>query len=118
MRTPIVVDRRQATPLHRQIYEQWRTGILGGRFSAGDRMPSTRELAASLRVSRATVATAYDQLMAEGYLDTQHGSGTFVCRDLPGTPVRAVRFQPAARRDGPPLHLSSFANRLAPLSWR
>jgi len=94
MRTPIVVDRRQATPLHRQIYEQWRTGILGGRFSAGDRMPSTRELASALRVSRATIATAYDQLMAEGYLDTQHGSGTFVCRDLPDTPVRAPDRRP------------------------
>ena len=70
MRTSIVIDRRQAAPLHRQIYEQWRAGILGGRFAPGDRMPSTRELAVALKVSRATVATAYDQLMAEGYLDT------------------------------------------------
>ena len=69
-------------------------------------MPSTRELAAALRVSRATVATAYDQLIAEGYLDTQHGSGTFVCRDLPDTAVRAAgRAGPgaASRHSGPPL---------------
>ena len=85
MRTPIVVNRRLAIPLHRQIYDAWRTGILDGRFARGDRMPSSRELAAALRVSRATVAAAYDQLIAEGYLDTQHGSGTFVCRDLPDT---------------------------------
>ena len=53
MRTPIVVDRRQAAPLHRQIYEQWRAGILDGRFSPGDRMPSTRELAlGAARVAR------------------------------------------------------------------
>ena len=118
MRTPIVIDRRQATPLHRQIYEQWRTGILGGRFSAGDRMPSSRELASALRVSRATVATAYDQLMAEGYLDTQHGSGTFVCRDLPDTPVRRARPQAASRRSDTAVRLSSFASRLGPLTWR
>jgi GntR family transcriptional regulator/MocR family aminotransferase len=118
LRTPIVVDRRQATPLHRQIYEQWRTGILGGRFSAGDRMPSTRELAAALRVSRATVATAYDQLMAEGYLDTQHGSGTFVCRDLPDTPVRSARPQAALRRADTAVRLSAFASRLGPVTWR
>ena len=118
MRTPIVVDRRQATPLHRQVYEQWRAGILNGRFSPGDRLPSTRELANALRVSRATVATAYEQLMAEGYLDTQHGSGTFVCRALPDTPTRGTRPHAAARRADAPVHLSAFANRLTPLAWR
>jgi GntR family transcriptional regulator / MocR family aminotransferase len=118
MRTPIVIDRRHAMPLHRQIYEQWRAGILGGRFPAGDRMPSSRELAAALRVSRATVAAAYDQLMAEGYLDTQHGSGTFVCRDLPDTPVRHASPQTAARRPPAPVRLSAFASRLAPITSR
>jgi GntR family transcriptional regulator / MocR family aminotransferase len=118
MRTPIVVDRRHSAPLYRQVYEQWRTGILSGRFSPGDRMPSTRELAAALRVSRATVAAAYEQLMAEGYLDTKHGSGTFVCRALPDTPTRSTRPQAAARRPDAPVHLSAFANRLTPLAWR
>ena len=118
MRTPIVVDRRQVAPLHRQIYEQWRAGILGGRFAPGDRMPSTRELAAALRVSRATVATAYDQLMAEGYLDTQHGSGTFVCRDLPDAPVRAASLPASTRLTEKPVHLSAFAARLSPITWR
>ena len=49
MRTPIVVNRRLAIPLHRQIYDAWCTGILDGRFARGDRMPSSRELAAALR---------------------------------------------------------------------
>ncbi|HEV8395962.1 MAG TPA: PLP-dependent aminotransferase family protein [Vicinamibacterales bacterium] len=120
MRTPIVVDRRLAAPLHRQIYEQWRAGILGGRFAPGDRMPSTRELAVALRVSRATVATAYDQLMAEGYLDTQHGSGTFVCRDLPDVPVRAAAEAPLARTRAAnsSIRVSAFASRLEPVQWR
>jgi len=82
-------------------------------------MPSTRELAAALRVSRATVATAYDQLMAEGYLDTQHGSGTFVCRDLPDVPVGAAAAAPARPRAAqPPMQVSAFAARLAPVKWR
>jgi GntR family transcriptional regulator/MocR family aminotransferase len=117
VRTPIVIDRRQAAPLHRQIYEQWRAGILGGRLAPGERMPSSRELATALRVSRATVATAYDQLMAEGYLDSQHGSGTFVCRDLPERAMRPGR--PAvARRAERPARVSAFATRLAPVTSR
>jgi len=112
-----VIDRRQAAPLHRQIYEQWRAGILGARFAPGERMPSTRELAAALRVSRATVATAYDQLMAEGYLDTQHGSGTFVCRDLPERAMRPAR-PTVPRRTERPARVSAFATRLAPVTSR
>ena len=120
MRTPIVVDRRHAAPLHRQIYDQWRAGILSGRFMPGDRMPSSRELAVALRVSRATVATAYDQLMAEGYLDTQHGSGTFVCRDLPDVAVRpsGATAHAKSRALHPPIPVSAFASRLAPVKWR
>ena len=90
MRTPITLDRRRDTPLHRQVYEEWRRGILAGRFAAGDRMPSTRELAEALGVARATVASAYDQLVAEGYLEGHHGSGTFVSQDLPERGVLQV----------------------------
>jgi len=116
VRTPIVVNRRLPIPLHRQIYEEWRTGILEGRFARGDRMPSTRELAAALRVSRATVAAAYEQLIAEGYLDAQHGSGTFVCRDLPDSPVKPARPAAAGKPARPPVRLSAFARRLAPMA--
>lgn len=78
-----IIDRTLATPLHRQVYEQWRKGILTGRFRAGERVPSTRELGASLGVSRGTISQAWDQLIAEGYLETAPGSGTYVCRELP-----------------------------------
>jgi len=117
MRTPIVVNRRLPVPLHRQIYDAWRDGILEGRFARGDRMPSSRELAAALRVSRATVATAYEQLIAEGYLDTQRGSGTFVCRDLPDAPVQRLGAS-GARKAPAPARVSAFARRLAPIKWR
>ncbi|HEV3331404.1 MAG TPA: PLP-dependent aminotransferase family protein [Bryobacteraceae bacterium] len=83
MRLAAILDHASSTPLHRQIYEQWRRGILTGRFRRGDPVPSTRELALTLEVSRSTVTEAYAQLLAEGYLETSHGSGTFVCRNLP-----------------------------------
>jgi GntR family transcriptional regulator / MocR family aminotransferase len=78
-----LIDRTSETPLRRQVYEQWREGILGGRFRPGEAVPSTRELADTLEVARSTVTEAYEQLIAEGYLETARGSGTFVCRELP-----------------------------------
>lgn len=82
MRAAIAIDNTSGVPIHRQIYEAWRRGILAGRFRKGDRVPSSRELALALRVSRSTVTQAYEQLFAEGYLQTARGSGTFVRGDL------------------------------------
>jgi GntR family transcriptional regulator / MocR family aminotransferase len=76
MRVAMTLQRASPVPLHRQIYEQWRTGILTGRSHGGERVPSTRELAATLAVSRSTITESYEQLIAEGYLDAAHGSGT------------------------------------------
>lgn len=78
-------------PVHRQIYESWRRAILSGRPGPGDRLPSSRELAATLAVSRSTVTQAYEQLIAEGYLQALHGAGTFVCRELPDRSIPAQR---------------------------
>src|SRR5262249_32804989 len=65
MSVPFVLDRASRLPLHRQIYEAWRTGILSGRFRAGERVPSSRALTATYDVARVTVSAAYDQLLAE-----------------------------------------------------
>jgi GntR family transcriptional regulator / MocR family aminotransferase len=92
MPAAFVLDRTAASPLHRQIYEQWREGILSGRFRRAERVPSTRELSTELAVSRSTVTIAYEQLIAEGYLEAARGSGTFVCHELPN-------HQQAPRRD-------------------
>jgi GntR family transcriptional regulator/MocR family aminotransferase len=111
MQVPILLERRSRVPLHRQIYDRWREGILSGRFAAGTKVPSTRELAAMLSVARATVTTAYDQLTAEGYLESSHGSGTFVSRALPDQPATRIRVavDPASR---PAIRLSRYAVRL------
>lgn len=61
-----------------QLYQQLRSAILEDRVSAGERVPSTRELAAELGISRGTASAAYDRLFAEGFLETKRGAGTFV----------------------------------------
>jgi GntR family transcriptional regulator/MocR family aminotransferase len=86
-----ILDRSLSSPLNRQLYEQWRQGILTGRFRPGERVPSTRELAESLCISRGTVSEAWDQLIAEGYLETSPGSGTFVSRELPDRTLMMAR---------------------------
>ncbi|GAA2215743.1 hypothetical protein GCM10009850_112110 [Nonomuraea monospora] len=62
----------------RALEEALRQAVGDGRLPPGTRLPSTRALAAELRLSRGTVSAAYDQLVAEGYLTTHPGSGTQV----------------------------------------
>jgi GntR family transcriptional regulator/MocR family aminotransferase len=104
----ILLDRRAAAPLHRQIYDQWRQGILTGRFRRAERVPSTRELCAALDVSRSTVTHAYDQLIAEGYLQPSPGSGTFVCRELPDELPRPTHNQVQRDQEPPAPRLSRY----------
>jgi len=77
------LERDGVLPLHRQLYEQVRDLILSGRMVVGSRLPSSRSLAHDLGVSRNTVMAAFDQLFAEGYIDSQVGSGSFVSKELP-----------------------------------
>jgi len=79
----VAVDRTLCTPLHRQIYDGLRSAILEGRLRPGHRIPSTRVLAAEIRVSRFPVLNAYAQLLAEGYLESRVGAGTVVSSSLP-----------------------------------
>lgn len=69
-------------PLFRQIYLGLRQAILSGTLHSGERLPSSRELAEKLRVSRTIVLLAYDQLLAEGFITGRHGSGTYVSTAL------------------------------------
>jgi GntR family transcriptional regulator/MocR family aminotransferase len=77
------LDSGAATPLFRQLYEGLRRGILDGTLGPGVRLPATRRLAGELGVSRNTVLNAYEQLLAEGYLEGKMGSGTYVPHSLP-----------------------------------
>jgi GntR family transcriptional regulator / MocR family aminotransferase len=83
-------------PITQQIFEQLRDAVLSGRLQAGETLPSSRSLAASLGVSRTTVTAALDHLGAEGYLNARAGVGTYVSADVqrverPWTPPSALR---------------------------
>ena len=74
----LAADRHAELPLTEQIAAQLRDVLTGGRLAAGERLPSSRALAAALGVSRTVVTAAYTQLFAEGWLEGRHGSGTYV----------------------------------------
>src|SRR5271166_4926978 len=90
---PIALDDHSKTPIYRQIYEWFRRAILDGQMRPGQRVPSTRSLAAELKVSRVPVLNAYEQLLAEGYFETFVGAGTCVARSIPDD----ARSPPSAR---------------------
>src|ERR1700723_2252977 len=79
----VAIDRRSPKPLHRQVYDGYRTAIVEGSLRPGERVPSTRVLASELGVSRFPVLNAHAQLMAEGYFESRVGAGTVVSSLLP-----------------------------------
>lgn len=102
----ISIDTASAEPLYRQLYYAVREAILTGRLRPGQRLPATRSFAADLELSRNTVVSAFDQLLAEGYIEGRTGAGTFVSTTLPeellnarGTDTRNGGI--AAKRRGP-----------------
>ena len=83
--------------LRRGLTDALREAVRTGRLAPGTRLPSSRSLAADLGIARNTVADAYGDLVAEGWLTARQGSGTRVApREVP-EPWRAVS-QPSATR--------------------
>jgi len=78
----IQLERNQEISLSRQIYKSVRDGISEGRLPPGQVIPSTREMARQLAVSRNTVCEAYEMLAAEGYIETHQGAPTRVAPGL------------------------------------
>jgi GntR family transcriptional regulator / MocR family aminotransferase len=70
-------------PAHRRIFELIRFAILNHQLQGGSKLPSSRNLAAEIGCSRNTVIAAYEQLLAEGYVESKTGSGTVVTNTLP-----------------------------------
>ncbi|MBX6386328.1 MAG: PLP-dependent aminotransferase family protein [Microbispora sp.] len=102
---PLVVDRGCGVPLAVQVAGQLREAMRTGGLKAGERLPSSRHLAALLGVSRTVVTNAYQQLYAEGWLDGRHGSGTYVADgalpyDRPA--ARAAEARPAVYKEAAP----------------
>src|SRR5947209_20236155 len=104
------LDRSAPLPLSRQLAAALREAVAEGRFGAGARLPSTRELAAELGIARSTVVAVFEQLAAEGYLAARQGSGYYVPE-----PLSAPRPAQAAPAAGAPRPISRRAARLANL---
>ncbi len=102
----VQLDRTAAEPLHQQLYRKIRDELISGSFgNSASRLPSSRELAVDLGISRLTVNLAFSKLHDEGYLRTRIGSGTFVVNALPETflSARKPKAEPQLER---PAHLS------------
>jgi GntR family transcriptional regulator/MocR family aminotransferase len=96
---PVVLDRGDATPLHRQLAAALRAAALAGLIPPGGRLPPTRLLADRLGVARSTVLAAYQQLDGEGYVESRHGSGTYLTGHLrPGSAALSASSPPATAR--------------------
>lgn len=76
------IDINRNKPLITQIYNEIKTRILNGELEGGFRLPSTRLLSEGLKVSRNVVMEVYDQLLAEGFLISRTGDGTYVAKGL------------------------------------
>ena len=112
----ITLDEKSSVPLHRQIYETIRRSILTGEFHPGRQLPASRLLAKRLGVARLTVVNAYEQLLAEGYLTSRIGAGTFVAEHLPEELLQAANFgrqQQPEKRPARRVRFSEYGGRLA-----
>lgn len=125
----ISLNRSTRTPLYLQLYRELREAIETGRFHPKARVPSSRSLAEDLGLSRKTVVDAFEQLTAEGYLESSVGSGTYVTGDLPqpmlGAQVRklkpgnpAVAPRTPSRRGRKIARISPFFPAVKPLPFR
>lgn len=82
---------RESGQLGRQLTQALRDAVRRGDLKPGELLPSTRLLAKSLQISRGTVIEAFEQLLTEGFLESQPGAGTRVARGLEATSARYER---------------------------
>ncbi|MEL6821890.1 MAG: PLP-dependent aminotransferase family protein [Calditrichota bacterium] len=97
----IELDTGKKAPLYRQVYQQFRKAILDGRFTPGQQLPPSRDLAKYLNISRTTVTMAFEHLMLEGYIRGKQGAGTFINEDIPERLLFANRETLSERRHHP-----------------
>ncbi len=89
--TAVALDASSTVPLYRQLYDSIRTAVVSGQLAPGLKLPGSREMARELGVSRNTAAGAFEQLVAEGYLEARTGAGTFVSEQIPDELLYAAK---------------------------
>jgi len=72
------LDLHSGVPVYRQIIDQVRGGMAAGTLTAGDQLPTVRQLAVDLEINPNTVVRAYKELELGGLLETHQGTGTFI----------------------------------------
>lgn len=109
------LERQSSTSLTRQLENRIRKAILDGSLPQTTRMPSTRQLASDIGVSRLTTKTAFEQLISEGFLEARRGSGTYVSRlsigDLPIATSQRHKRKPKRIQVSP--HMERIQNSMA-----
>lgn len=98
-------------PIYMQVHEAIRRDIERGRFRVGARLPGSRSMAVTLGVSRTVVLMAYEQLEAEGYVQTQGGSGTYVSAAAIEAP------SPIETEGNPSASLANIRSRVSRVAW-
>src|SRR5437899_4385849 len=104
----IEIDKGSGASIQQQLYDRLRAAIIEGRIPSGERVPSTRSLAAQLGIARGTIDIAYARLTSEGYLVARGQRGTIVSPELRRTVIAAeAGARPVATKrpasDSPPL---------------
>lgn len=77
------LDLHSGVPVYRQIIDQVIGGIAAGALTAGDQLPTVRQLAVDLSINPNTVIRAYRELEIRGVLETEQGTGTFISQQKP-----------------------------------
>ena len=109
----IAVRPRDGETLNRQLYNELRQAILNGALAPGRRLPSSRELASQLKLSRNTVSSVVDQLAMEGYLQVTQGRRPIVASAKPSL----LRGRPASTAATRPVRISQWAKRVQSAHW-
>lgn len=104
----INIDKKSRISLWKQLYIYYKELILSGKLKSKDKLPSTRELSRDLNIARNVVLDCYEQLMAEGYVYSKSGSGTYVCE---GVKFQQVKIKTKS-------HLNKSANGIEKISFR
>lgn len=104
---PLTTETRSG-PKYAWLFRAFQQAILTGRLAPGTKLPASRALAEELKVSRNTVKTAYEMLQAEGFLNTRHGSGSYVSEKLPDLSSIASASSEATINAEPPSLSSLF----------
>ena len=90
----IIIDKSSKTPVYLQITNAIIHNIRRGQLRSGLKLPGSRELASALKIHRKTLQTAYDELMAQGWLEIVSRKGTFIVKDLPEIKPVQLPFSP------------------------